>query len=67
MGDAKTTRSYFLGPTFMSPLCHFSKKVYEIDLIMKLTCLVIQILKDTKTADQKQGCHANVAMGLYTQ
>ena len=30
---------------YMSPYCNFSNKVYEINLIIKLTCWVIQILK----------------------
>ena len=36
----------------MSPPCHFFQ-VYEINLIIKLTCWVIQILKDEKKIELK--------------
>ena len=37
----------------MSLVCHFSDKVYKIDLIMKLSCWVNQILKDELTCKQR--------------
>ena len=51
IADNSTGCIRFITPciSFMSPPCHFSNKVYEIILIMKLTCWLIQILKDELT------------------